>query len=452
MRASTGPKPKRILISDRPRTLLPLLPGDKEEQRCFAFFRGHTAPNFGLYDAGFWDGLLLQISHVEPAVHHGVVALASLHEAFSRSTEYKSGIDEYSLKQYNKSLGGLYRYISSTKDQSLEIIMICCILFTMFESFRGHYDSAGQHLQSGLKILSGSRQESISLKALHDDILPVFNKLRVSARPFFDMEFNLDSPLNTLVVCVPKRFSTLREARNTLYSIMSLVLDFCRFKINVLKREAQSEKQAETLLEQQTYYVSLLEQWEPRFDDLIARLSISMDSNDKNGVMLAKLHHATLAAMIDFTITNSLCDFDWLLPRFQRIVSLAKSLVEATEGTDIMWVQLWVNSGIRAPLFFVATKCRDPLLRREAARLILASGRKSTWHSRAAATIAERVIEIEEESLPFVNVARDVPEFSRISSLRPSKIDLETHQVKLVFQQKTKRGGDISTFEESLTW
>ena len=138
-----------------PRTLLPVLPGDKEEQRCFAFFRGHTAPNFGMYDAGFWDGLLLQISHTEPAVHHGVVALASLHEAYSRSTESKSGIDEYSLKQYNKSLGGLNRYISSAKDKSLEIVMICCILFTLFESFRGDYDSAGKHLQGCFFIFYG---------------------------------------------------------------------------------------------------------------------------------------------------------------------------------------------------------------------------------------------------------------------------------------------------------
>ncbi|MCJ1424770.1 hypothetical protein MMC29_002658, partial [Sticta canariensis] len=435
-----------------PRTLLPVLPGDKEERRCFAFFRGHTVLNFGIYDAGFWDGLLLQISHTEPAVHHGVVALASLHEAFSCVTEYKSGIDEYSLKQYNKSLGGLYRYISSAKDKSLEIVMICCILFTLFESFRGDYDSAGKHLQSGLKILSGSRLDPRSLKTLHDDILPVLFKLRVQARPFFDMEFNLDCPLNTVAVCVPKRFSSLREARNMFYSIMNLVLDFCRFKIQVLhKCEIQSGKQAETLLEQQTYYASLLEQWEAGFDDLLSRLSISMDSKDKNVAILSKLHHATVTTMLEFTITNSICNFDRLLPRFQRIVSLAKSLIEATEGTDILWVELWVDASIRAPLFFVATKCRDPSLRREAARLISSSGRKSTWHSRAAATIAERVIEIEEERLPFVNVARDVPEFSRLKSLRPSKIDLEAHQVKLVFQQETKFGGEISTFEESLT-
>ena len=436
-----------------PRTLLPLLPGDREERRCFAFFRGHTVPTFGLYDAGFWDGLLLQISHSEPAVHHAVVALGSLHELFSCGTQFQPGRDGYTLKQYNKSLGGLNRYISSAKNASLEIVMICCLLFILIESLRGDYDSAGKHLQSGLDILSSLPQDPQRMKVLHDDILPIFFKLRVQTRPFFDVESSLNYPLNTVAVCIPKRFSSLSEATNTLYTIINLVLDFCRFKMPALcKREVQSGKQAENLLEQHGYYVSLLEQWEARFDDLLLQLSISMDSKDKNGVILSKLHHATVATMLDFPLTDSLCNFDRLLPKFQRIVSLAKFLIEATEAAETLWVELWVCNGIRAPLFFVATKCRDQSLRKEATRLISPPGRKSVWHSRAAAAIAKRVMEIEEERHSCISVAREVPEFLHIGSLRPTKVDLVSHQVKLVFQQNTKCGGDISTFEEVLKW
>ncbi|MCJ1422559.1 hypothetical protein MMC29_000439 [Sticta canariensis] len=434
-----------------PRTLLPLLPGDREEQRCFAFFRGHTAPTFGLYDAGFWDGLLLQISHAEPAVHHAVVALASLHEAFSCGTQYQPGRDGYTLKQYNKSLKGLNRYISSAKNKSLEIVMICCILFTLIDGFRGDYGSAAKHVQSGLEILSSSPQDPHNIKVLHDDILPIFFKLRAETSSFFVVESTLDYPLNTVEVCIPKRFSSLNEARDTFYTIMSVVPDFCRFKVQAL-RKRESGKLAETLLEQQSYCVSLLEQWEAGFDDLLSQLSTSMDSKDKNGAILSKLHHATVATMLDLTLTDSLCKFDRLMPHFQRIVSLAKSLIEATEGTETLGVELWVDAGIRAPLFFVATKCHDPSLRREAARLISPPGRKSAWHSRAAAAIATRVMEIQEERLPCINVAHDVPQFLYMSSLLPSKIDLASHQAKLVFQQESTFGGDISTFEEVLKW
>lgn len=109
--------------------------------------------------------------------------------------------------------------------------------------------------------------------------------------------------------------------------------------------------------------------------------------------------------------------------------------------------------GIIAPLFVVPTKCRDPDLRREAARLLPSRRREGPWDARVAATITERVIAIEEEGLPDVNVAQDVPESSRIFGIQLSKIDWATHQIKVVFYRNaTKSRGDICSLEETLTW
>ncbi|MCJ1430149.1 hypothetical protein MMC29_008065 [Sticta canariensis] len=439
-----------------PRTLLPLLPGNDEERRYFSLFRSRTAPVFaGYYDPGFWDRFIIQISHVEPAVHHAVVALASLHETLNGSTGYKPGIDQYGLKQYNKSLAGLNRYMSTAKDKSVDIVLICCILFVTFDSLRGEYETAWQHLQSGLKILSSSRQDPRSSKFIHDDIVPVFVRLHVQAVSVIDIDITWDDPI-TAAFCVPKRFSSLSEARNTFYCIMSLLLDFCGVGMPSLeKRDVRSEKQSEILLEKKAYYASLLEQWQVGFDDLLLRLSTKMDSKDLSGAVLLKIHHITAAIILDLALTNLQCNFDRFQPQFLKIVSLAKSLIETTEATGVSPGSqfLGVDLGIIAPLYFVSTRCRDPLLRRGAAHLISSPRREGTWDAQAAATIAERVIAIEEQGLPHVSVAQDVPESSRVYAVWPDELDLRTHRMRIVFRQNaTHSGDDTYAFEEILTW
>lgn len=388
-------------------------------------------------------------------MYHAVVALASLHETFNSSTDYKPGSDQYGLRQYNKSLAGLNRYIATAKDKSVDIVLICCILFITFESLHGDYGTILKHLQGGLKILSSSQLDPRSSKFINDDILPIFSRLYVQVTSIINTDILL-SDLTTRAVCVPKRFSSLDEARNTCYSIMSLISDFSRVVDSDLEKgEVRSEKPGEILLEQQAYYASLLEQWHAGFDALIEQLSTSMDSKDLCGKILLEIHYTTAATMLDVALTHLQCHFDRLLPQFQRIVSLAKSFIEATEATGVILEKhlLWVDMGIIAPLFFVATSCRDPLLRREAARLLSSPRREGTWDAQAAATIAKRVIVLEEEGLHHVNVAQDVPESSRIYAFRPTKIDLATHQVKLVFHHNAiELGDDTCTFEERLIW
>lgn len=431
-----------------------MLPGDEEERRYFSFFRSRTAPGFAAYyDEYFWDRYILQIGHAEPAVHHAVVALASLHEAFSGNTGYKPGGDQYGLKQYNKSLAGLNTYMSTAKDKSVDIVLICCILFTSFESLRGDYHTAAQHLHSGLKILSHSRQDLHSSKIVHADIMPVFIRLRIQVRSIIDHDLTLGDA-TTEAICVPKRFLSLGEARNTFYSLMSLVIDFCWVREpNHEKCEVQSKNQAEFL--QQAYHVSLLEEWQVAFDGFLSQSSTSIDSKDLCGAILLKIHHATLAIVLDGNLAVLQCSYDRCLPQFRKIVSLASSLIEATEEIDVTpgRNRLWVDMGIIAPLFFVATKCRDPFLRREAVRLISSPRREGTWDAQAAVAIAKRVIAIEEEGLSHVDVAQDVPESSRIYALQPSQMDLVANQARVLFRQNVPKLGDNTyAFEEGLIW
>lgn len=264
--------------------------------------------------------------------------------------------------------------------------MICCILFIAFDSLRGDYDTVGQHLYGGLKLLCSSQQDPRSSNFIHDEIVPQLIRLRVQAKSILEDYLFVDDP-TTRAMCVPKRFLNLSEARNILYSIMSLAFDIGQGEVlDREKREAQTEIYANYLLEEQAYYASLLEQWQVGFDDFLSHLSTTMGSKDLSGAMLLKIHHVTASILLDLAHTSLQCNLDPLLARFQKIVCLAKSLIEANKITGVSpWRNfLSVDMGIIVLLFLVATKCRDPLLRREATHLISSPRREGTWDALAA--------------------------------------------------------------------
>ncbi|KFZ24687.1 hypothetical protein V502_00825 [Pseudogymnoascus sp. VKM F-4520 (FW-2644)] len=85
---------------------------------------------------------------------------------------------------------------------------------------------------------------------------------------------------------------------------------------------------------------------------------------------------------------------------FAAIVALARGIIEAdndTGGTGMGRVSM--DTGILGPLYLVALRCRDPVLRREAVQLLsLAPRREGLWDSTLLARVAERVVGIEEDS------------------------------------------------------
>lgn len=102
-----------------------------------------------------------------------------LHEDLNGSTEHQPGSDQFGLKQYNKSLASLNRYLSTANDKSVDIVLICCILFVSFDSLRGDYLIAGKHLQCGLKILCSSRRDPLNLKSRCENIVSVLVELYI---------------------------------------------------------------------------------------------------------------------------------------------------------------------------------------------------------------------------------------------------------------------------------
>ena len=114
--------------------------GSVKECRSFHFFCDRTLPQLsGFYGCEFWDRLVLQATHCEPAIRHGIIALGALHERFENDDNpiLRSGSQQdpadFALQQYNLAIKYLIDPFSHKKVQPVDLCLTLCILFTCFE-------------------------------------------------------------------------------------------------------------------------------------------------------------------------------------------------------------------------------------------------------------------------------------------------------------------------------
>lgn len=106
-----------------------------DERRSFEFFLLNTAPQLaGDFECAFWERLLLQTVHHEPAIRHVTVALGSLHEHFQRdevSSRVLATDNTFAQRQYLRAIRCLMP--SPGASLSIDVCLISCVLFACFE-------------------------------------------------------------------------------------------------------------------------------------------------------------------------------------------------------------------------------------------------------------------------------------------------------------------------------
>lgn len=392
------------------------LPGSGRERRSFDYFRDQTVPDLsGYFQSEFWDRLVLQFCHAEPAVRHALIALGAVHETF-KTTENRAtthGQEEwktrFSLQQYNRAISNLRKHLSSKGHQSVEVALICCLLFICFESLVGNHESALCHLESGLDILSGWRSRNIHISSsniwspssgsdiIEDHLIQVFSRLDMQATLLLDTRiprFHTIQPMhgNKAVDCIPTRFVGLGEAKNVLDKIGNQLAYF------IITRHPDPELppdsvSAATIMEQ-TELNAQLEGWSQAYDDLLEKTSTMMTVNELRGAILLKMHRKAMALLLAGGGSVSERVFDGFTGTFAEIISLSESLLKSNRGSGRSdgSSTFALDLGIIAPLYMTARKSTDPAMRQRAISLLYASARREAfWDGNMAAKIAERV-------------------------------------------------------------
>ena len=136
--------------------------GDDNEIRSFDFFRSGIGPVvFQAFNLRVVDQIIMQLAHSDDTVKHAVVALGSLGEQLAK---YRSlsplALDRdsrlhFARVQNAKAIHQLRKQLSDGQQQSIELALIACFLFVIFDFLLGDDESSYAHLKAGLNILRG---------------------------------------------------------------------------------------------------------------------------------------------------------------------------------------------------------------------------------------------------------------------------------------------------------
>lgn len=119
------------------------------------------------------------------------------------------------------------------------------------------------------------------------------------------------------------------------------------------------------------------------------------EENEAAATMLMFYHLAVI--MMHAMDTHTQMIFDECTPHFEEIIRLSEIYVHNRIGEHSIFT---FEVGTIPPLYWAATKCRIPSLRRRALELLLkAPAKECLWGARSCAEVVARLIAIEEEGL-----------------------------------------------------
>ncbi|KAK2593025.1 hypothetical protein QQS21_009279 [Conoideocrella luteorostrata] len=385
---------------------------------------------------------------------------------------------QVAFKQYSEAVKSTL-LLNGQSLRAYRTRLMASILLACFDSFVGDHKPAILQIQSGLRMLEHLQSQYPDHRVprpegyIEDELLNIFTRLAIQAKSY-DMAFHfpqpyviqlappqppspgssppssdIGSPGSPSSIVIPIYFETLLDARLASDKLCTRLLKFIeRLQIaknntsNVLPaswREFGIELKAE------------LDAWSRAFEHIFqSRLNPQLSHIEKAGISALKMFQINSDVLFLMMFCDTEVHFDAFYPHFKNIVSLGWEVVAAEErkaaaemcrnpencqhsqhvdsqgaftagqfNPSHIKPSFSADLGIVPPLYVVATKCREPNLRRQAIQLLRSSARREgMWDSELAANIGDWVMRIEEldETMPVLQhqVARPIPEERRV--------------------------------------
>ncbi|KAI1074144.1 hypothetical protein F5B20DRAFT_469398 [Whalleya microplaca] len=396
------------------------------------------------------------------------------------ATDHAARHWEVAFKHYSLALKSM---ISTTsQDQTTQrMSLMATVLLACFDSFIGDHKKAIMQIQSGLRLLETLRAERRNSflprpeEPVEQDLIQMFTRLAIQAKSY-DMAFHFPqpfvirltpqhndypmspssdggSPVSTSQAQIPEVFQSLIEARLAWDTLCEQMM---RFTENMFKFTTTGMSPMGVLPNSLKQYGKgfgdKLEAWSRAFESiLMSRTAPAKSSQEKIGIAVLKMNQIMGQILFYMTFSDSELQFDGFLSYFRDIVNLAMEVVGDEERRaaakrcpnpdfcqhqsahpDIFGGQYTARHikpsfsadlGIVPPLFVVATKCRDPLIRRQAIQLLRTSSRREgMWDSELTARIGMWITEIEEDNGPDdpIHQQSSSPDTRRYSTASPT--------------------------------
>ena len=337
-----------------------------------------------------------------------------------------------------------------------------CAIFICFEALQGNYESALGHMQGGLRIFRGWQAEvnnfdspgtassSHHYQSVDDEVVQMFSRLTMQPLLFPDTRvFSEDifkQAVRPILDSVPDAFKTLKEARDCLDHYMSYKL---QASVAIYYSSQSSENDSSKGQKQDPANRDWLSQWAAAFDAFVEKASTSPRLQDLHGTKILQIQYKCAKILLSVGMPPQEIAFDSFTAAFESIVSLATLVIHETgaRGNSRRTGHFSFDTGLVPPLYFTATRCRNPWIRRQALSLLSSTSRQEClWNSEMLSKVAERIILIEEgrDEIGQVTRSENISVTSRLSVLNATMYSGK-RQVRLEYCQQ-KCGSDEGNF------
>ena len=367
-----------------------------------------TARLQSAYSSDMWKNTIPQASYQYSAVKEALLAVGSRQLAGDAHPEWSRRLEHISLLHYGKALHHL-----SIAMPPLDVILLTCLLFIAYE----HLGSPRKvtHARYGIKLVQDYRNrklanvEVMSTDLLRKDLIPMFEGFVARAlQHYFSLSYpDLDTEDSArLPPSVPDMLNSSFDAYVSLYGLMVYALEkFTAYESRRGSRASLGPVEDIRLIENVT------SKWHTAFKDYSIAVR-NIGELEENVRRILSINYRILNMVTQATLANSEMTFDNYAEDFEFILSNSvKAQAARHPSTE-------TTLGLVPPLFFVATRCRDPALRRKAlARLRAPHHSERMRNTCQAASIAERVIYLEERGLTDITRASEISQSRRLKLL-----------------------------------
>ncbi|EXJ55882.1 hypothetical protein A1O7_08813 [Cladophialophora yegresii CBS 114405] len=380
------------------------------ELQAFEFFIGDVLPGFSrIVDRRFWHQVIPQLSQSDKIIWDAVNALSCLirHPQISwrwllpgpKASALADDNHRLAVKWYSKSLRGLQKRMTHGS-MSPGMLMVTCLLYISIECLQDNLDAAMVLYYRALAIngMLAEKGESDCSTTAGRDLGSVEGTVQSLLR-HMSISRELPTSLRKTNSHINTTFNSLSEVREEGYLVLDEVHEFLEHIDGIRMTMPKAWLPTSDLIEWWEKVRTRIRFLETAIQEVVKRRGRSIsecpDEDELYSTLMLSFNHFYI--VVSSSVSMYQTALDEFMFQFRSVIAYARRVV-AIQRTRSRRPVFVFETRILPALYYVATKCRHPLIRREAIFLLENEAPRMEYIAKAEgmAAVAKRIVGIEE--------------------------------------------------------